>query len=179
MNSQRRPPAWLAGLDARARGGQHLPRAAPALRVEGLPQPQHHVQVFGREQLGHEVELFDADAVLAGDAASQVDTLLENLVAGFEDTVHLGLVALALHAGARFLGEFAFGTNEGIQRHTRNILFDEKIGGTVHMAVGGGYPETGSTNQSSVHWDMIADLRQGGEVTVDGEPFLRDGQFVV
>ena len=81
--------------------------------------------------------------------------------------------------GARFLGEFAFGTNFDIQRFSKNILFDEKIGGTVHMAVGAGYPETGSVNTSAVHWDMICDLRQGGEVTVDGEPFMRDGQFVI
>jgi aminopeptidase len=81
--------------------------------------------------------------------------------------------------GARFLGEFAFGTNFDITRFTKNILFDEKIGGTVHMAVGLGYPETGSTNKSAIHWDMIADLRQGGIVTVDGEPFLKDGVFVV
>jgi aminopeptidase len=81
--------------------------------------------------------------------------------------------------GARFLGEFAFGTNFDIQRFSKNILFDEKIGGTVHMAVGAGYPETGSLNKSAIHWDMIADLRDGGVVTVDGEPFLRDGKFVV
>jgi aminopeptidase len=81
--------------------------------------------------------------------------------------------------GARYLGEFAFGTNFDIQQFTRNILFDEKIGGTVHMAVGAGYPETGSTNKSAIHWDMIADLRQGGQVDVDGEPFMRDGTFVV
>ncbi len=81
--------------------------------------------------------------------------------------------------GARILGEFAFGTNFGIQRFSKNILFDEKIGGTVHMAVGAGYPETGSTNRSGVHWDMICDLREGGEVDVDGAPFMRDGTFVV
>lgn len=81
--------------------------------------------------------------------------------------------------GARFLGEFAFGTNFDIQRFTKNILFDEKIGGTVHMAVGAGYPDTGSTNTSAVHWDMICDLRQGGQVDVDGEPFMRDGKFLV
>lgn len=82
-------------------------------------------------------------------------------------------------AGARYLGEFAFGTNFDITRFTKNILFDEKIGGTVHMAVGLGYPETGSRNKSAIHWDMIADLRKGGLVTVDGEPFLKDGEFVV
>jgi aminopeptidase len=81
--------------------------------------------------------------------------------------------------GARRLGEFAFGTNFDITRFTKNILFDEKIGGTVHMAVGLGYPETGSTNTSAVHWDMICDLREGGQVDVDGQPFMRDGAFVV
>ncbi len=81
--------------------------------------------------------------------------------------------------GARRLGEFAFGTNFGIQRFSKNILFDEKIGGTVHMAVGAGYPETGSLNESAVHWDMICDLRDGGEIDVDGQPFMRAGQFVI
>lgn len=81
--------------------------------------------------------------------------------------------------GARYLGEFAIGTNEGIQRFTRNILFDEKIGGTVHMALGAGYPDTGSKNKSAVHWDMICDMRSGGEIVVDGELFYKDGQFTV
>mgnify|MGYP001816549441 FL=1 len=81
--------------------------------------------------------------------------------------------------GARFLGEFAFGTNQGVQRFTKNILFDEKIGGTVHMAVGTGFPETGSLNRSAIHWDMICDLRQGGEVWVDGELFAKDGKFQI
>lgn len=80
--------------------------------------------------------------------------------------------------GARFLGEFAFGTNFGITRFTKNILLDEKIGGTVHMALGAGYPDSGSLNRSAIHWDMICDLRQGGLVTVDGIPFLQDGRFL-
>jgi aminopeptidase len=92
-----------------------------------------------------------------------------------EDYLHETLDA---DEGARFLGEFAFGTNFDVTRFTRNILFDEKIGGTVHMAIGAGYPETGNTNQSSVHWDLICDLRQGGRVDVDGEPFLVDGRYV-
>ena len=81
--------------------------------------------------------------------------------------------------GARVLGEFAIGTNFAIDRFIKNILFDEKIGGTVHMAVGAGYPESGSVNKSAVHWDMICDLRDGGSIDVDGEPFLRNGAFVV
>lgn len=89
------------------------------------------------------------------------------------------LTMLDTDEGARYLGEFAFGTNRGIQRFTKNVLFDEKIGGTVHMAVGTGYPETGSKNRSAIHWDMVCDLRQGGEVWVDGVLFVKDGQFVI
>jgi aminopeptidase len=81
--------------------------------------------------------------------------------------------------GARRLGEFAFGTNFDIQQFSKNILFDEKIGGTIHMAVGLGYPETGSVNQSAVHWDMICDLRQSGRVTVDGELFMENGTYLL
>jgi len=89
------------------------------------------------------------------------------------------LTMLDTDEGARVLGEFAFGTNQGVQRFTKNILFDEKIGGTVHMAVGAGYPETGSRNQSAIHWDMICDLRRGGEVWVDGQLFAKDGKFTI
>jgi aminopeptidase len=89
------------------------------------------------------------------------------------------LTMLDTDEGSRYLGEFAFGTNKGVQRFTKNILFDEKIGGTVHMALGLGYPETGSKNRSAIHWDMICDLRQGGEVWVDGELFVKDGKFLI
>jgi aminopeptidase len=80
--------------------------------------------------------------------------------------------------GARYLGELGIGTNYGIQRPTRNILFDEKIGGTVHLAIGQSYEVTGGKNSSSVHWDMICDLRAGGELYVDGELIQRAGKFV-
>ncbi len=80
--------------------------------------------------------------------------------------------------GARYLGEVAIGNNYGIQRFTKNTLFDEKIGGTCHLAVGSSYLETGGTNDSSVHWDMVCDLRQGGEIYADGEIIHRDGQWV-
>lgn len=82
-------------------------------------------------------------------------------------------------AGSRRLGEFAIGTNRDIQEFTGSILFDEKIGGTVHMAVGQGYAETGSVNQSLVHWDMICDMRQGGEILVDGTLFYKNGEFMI
>jgi aminopeptidase len=80
-------------------------------------------------------------------------------------------------AGSRYLGEFAIGTNDQIQRFTKNILFDEKIGGTLHVAVGAGYPETGSRNRSSVHWDFICDMRHDSEIWVDGELFYKNGKF--
>jgi aminopeptidase len=89
------------------------------------------------------------------------------------------ITTLDADAGARYLGEYAFGTNFDISRFTRQILLDEKIGGTVHMALGAGYPDSGSQNRSAIHWDMICDLRQGGRVDVDGIPFLVDGKFVV
>ncbi|UCD22667.1 MAG: aminopeptidase [Chloroflexota bacterium] len=81
--------------------------------------------------------------------------------------------------GARYIGEFAFGTNSGIQRFTKNTLFDEKIGGTIHLALGKGYPESGSKNESAMHWDMVCDLRDGGEVRVDGTLFLKDGKILI
>ena len=81
--------------------------------------------------------------------------------------------------GARYVGEFAFGTNSGIQRFTKNTLFDEKIGGTIHLALGKGFPETGSKNKSAIHWDMVCDLRDGGEVLVDGTLFLKDGKILI
>jgi len=81
--------------------------------------------------------------------------------------------------GARRLGELGIGTNYGIDRGTREVLLDEKIGGTVHMAVGRSYPESGGENESAVHTDLVCDLRLGGRLTVDGEEMQVDGQFVV
>jgi aminopeptidase len=81
--------------------------------------------------------------------------------------------------GARRLGELGIGTNYGIATGTKEILLDEKIGGTIHMAIGMSYPETGGSNSSAVHWDMVCDLREGGTITVDGIELQRDGQFQV
>ena len=89
------------------------------------------------------------------------------------------LKTLVTDEGARRVGEFAFGTSQGINRFTKQILFDEKIDGSFHMALGASYPETGGKNESAIHWDMICDMRQGGEVTVDGELIYRDGRFLI
>jgi aminopeptidase len=86
--------------------------------------------------------------------------------------------ALATDPGARFLGELGIGTNVGIDRATGSTLLDEKMAGTVHLALGRSYPETGGTNDSAVHWDLICDLRKGGRVSLDGETLIEDGEFV-
>ncbi len=88
------------------------------------------------------------------------------------------LKMLETDPGARYLGEFAIGTNFEINKFTGQILFDEKIGGSFHMALGAGYPETGSKNKSAIHWDMICDMRTDSEILVDGELFYKNGEFV-
>ena len=85
--------------------------------------------------------------------------------------------ALETDGGAKFLGELGIGTNFGIDRPTGTILFDEKIGGTVHLALGRSYPETGGKNASALHWDLICDLRAGGRLTADGDVLMLDGRF--
>jgi aminopeptidase len=80
--------------------------------------------------------------------------------------------------GARALGEIAVGTNYAITEYTKNTLFDEKIGGTFHAAIGSAYPETGGRNTSGLHWDMVCDLRPGGTIEVDGKVISRNGRFL-
>ncbi len=86
---------------------------------------------------------------------------------------------LASDPGASLIGEFGIGTNPHVDRFSKDILLDEKIGGTVHIALGRSYPECGGTNQSAIHWDIIKDTRREGTVFVDGEPILRDGRFLL
>lgn len=81
--------------------------------------------------------------------------------------------------GARVLGELGIGTNYGISLFTKEILLDEKIGGTVHLALGASYPESGGQNTSAIHWDMVCDLRKGGRITVDGDVLMEDGKLLV
>jgi aminopeptidase len=85
---------------------------------------------------------------------------------------------LDMDEGARYLGEVAFGLNDEIQSGTRDTLFDEKIGGTCHVALGMAFPEAGGSNLSGLHWDMVCDLRSGGEVHADGDVIFRDGRFL-
>lgn len=81
--------------------------------------------------------------------------------------------------GAKRFGEVAVGTNMGIQKFTKNMLFDEKMGGTIHMAVGATYPETGGKNESSIHWDLLADMKTDSEITADCEVIYQNGEFII
>jgi aminopeptidase len=123
---------------------------------------------------------FSYPAIVAGREISGVELVFEDgkvVSASAEKNEEFLLSALESDEGARYLGEFAIGTNYGIDRFTKNILYDEKIGGTIHMALGSGYPETGSKNKSSIHWDMICDMRNGGKIFADGELFYDTGDF--
>jgi aminopeptidase len=125
---------------------------------------------------------FTYPSIVQGRAVEGIELTFEQgkvVEASAQKNENLLFTQLDADAGSRYLGEFAIGTNFGIDKFTGQILFDEKIGGTVHMAVGLGYPDTGSKNKSSVHWDMICDMRQDSTIQVDGELFYKNGQFMV
>jgi aminopeptidase len=117
---------------------------------------------LGREVTGARL-VFSAGRVVEASAESGQDFLL---------------ATLDIDKGARVLGELGIGCNPGIDRYMKNTLFDEKIAGTVHLAVGNSYTSSGGTNKSAVHWDMVKDLRSGGELHLDGEVVQRDGSWV-
>jgi aminopeptidase len=131
--------------------------------VEGEVSFHLPAMIGGREVTGVRFK-FDGGKVVDASAERNEDYLIKLL-----DT----------DDGARRLGELGIGTNYGIDRGTRDVLLDEKIGGTVHMAVGASYPESGGANESAVHTDLVCDLRQGGRIEVDGELFQEDGAFKV
>ena len=119
--------------------------------------------IYGGREV-NDIELWFEDGKVVKEKASKGQELLTALL----DT----------DDGSRFLGELGIGTNYGIQRFTKNMLFDEKIGGTIHLAVGAGFPEAGSKNESGVHWDMLCNMAES-EIMVDGELFYKDGQIVI
>ena len=131
--------------------------------VNGWVQYTYPAIRLGREVDGIRLEFKDGKVVKA--------TADKN-----EDYLHK---MLDQDAGARFLGELGIGTNYSIDRFTKSILYDEKMGGTIHLALGASYPETGGKNQSALHWDMICDMRQDSEIRVDGELFYKNGEFQV
>lgn len=124
---------------------------------------------------------FKYPGIFAGQEVEDIQLWFENgRVVKEQATRNQGLLTSLLNtdAGARVLGEWGIGTNYGITRFSKNMLFDEKMGGTIHLAVGHGYPETGSKNESGLHWDMLCDMADS-EIRVDGELFYKNGKFVV
>lgn len=124
---------------------------------------------------------FGIPVAVAGHEVSGVRLRFQNgkvVEAGAEKGEAYLNTMLDADAGARYLGELGIGTNYGIPRATKNILFDEKLGGTIHLAVGRSYEQTGGKNDSSVHWDLICDLREGGEMRADGELIEQNGKFL-
>ncbi|MDE2949908.1 MAG: aminopeptidase [Chloroflexota bacterium] len=120
--------------------------------------------VLGGQQ-AHDIRLAWEDGRLSHASASTNEDFLRRI--------------LETDAGASRLGEFAFGMNPYVNRFCKDILIDEKIGGTIHLALGRAYPECGGVNQSSIHWDLVKDLRQSGSVFVDGVPVLADGKMLI
>jgi aminopeptidase len=119
--------------------------------------------IYGGQEV-EDIELWFEDGKVVKEQASKGEELLTKM--------------LNTDEGARYLGEWGIGTNYGIQRFSKNMLFDEKLGGTIHLAVGSGYPETGSKNDSGIHWDMLCDMAES-EINVDGELMYKDGKFVI
>lgn len=117
----------------------------------------------GREVVGIRLEFKNGKVVKA--AAEKNESFLKEMI--------------KTDKGASYLGEFGIGMNYNIKRFVKNILFDEKIGGTVHFALGVGYKECGSKNKSAIHWDMIKDLRKTGEIYADGKLIYQKGKFII
>jgi aminopeptidase len=130
--------------------------------VEGTVRFSYPAGYSGRRVAGAELEFRDGEVVTA--RAQQGEAFLQEM--------------LRVDDGARRAGEFSFGLNEAISDFTGHPLFDEKIGGTVHLALGASYPESGGKVQSALHWDLVCDLRSGSEVYADGELVYRDGRFL-
>ncbi|MFZ0547926.1 MAG: aminopeptidase [Candidatus Promineifilaceae bacterium] len=124
---------------------------------------------------------FTYPAIYSGREVEGIELRFENgriVGASAKKNEEFLLSVLDTDEGARSLGEFAIGTNTGIQKFTKSILFDEKIGGSIHMAVGLAFPEANGKNESTIHWDMICDMRDGGKIWVDDELFYDSGEFV-
>lgn len=125
---------------------------------------------------------FDFPQIYRGNESQKVRLKLENgkvVEATAEKGEEFFLNMINMDEGARFVGEIAIGTNYMIQDVTGNILFDEKIGGSIHMALGASYPETGGKNVSGLHWDLIKNMKNGSEIYADDTLIYKDGKFVI
>jgi len=184
---QRRLQAWLAGRDQVVMRGANIDlrlsiqgrrfkesdgkRNFPSGEIFTGPVEDsvngwvrfRYPAIYGGREV-NDIELWFENGKVVREKASKGQDLLTSL--------------LDSDAGARYLGEWGIGTNYRIQRFTKNMLFDEKIGGTIHLALGAGYPDTGSKNESGIHWDMLCDMAES-EIVIDGELFYKNGKVVV
>jgi aminopeptidase len=181
------------GLIERLSGSKELQVKGPnidlTLSIEGRPfinadgtknMPSGEIYTSPVEDSANGWVRFTYPAVYRGREVSGVELRFEGgraVKATAEKNEDFLLGMLDMDEGSRYVGEFAIGTNKKINRFIKNILFDEKIGGTIHMAMGFGFLEAGSKNKSALHWDMICDMRDGGQIFVDGDLFYESGEF--
>ena len=193
---------WEALAERMREIGAHFD-AAGDVRIKGdgtdltfsLEGRSGHVDAIGANMPGGEVFYSPVEDSTRGTVAfseypaSYSGRAFENVRLRFEDgrvveasaSTHEDFLLKTLDTddGARVLGEFGIGCNPGIQRHTQNVLFDEKIEGTIHLALGNSFPFIGGKNVSAVHWDMVKNLRSGGTIELDGEVVQRDGSWLI
>ena len=187
--------AFQEGLIDRLKGARELRVEAPGTDVTLTVKGRTWVNSDGRRNMPsgevftgpHETSAngrirFGVPSSPAGTDVAGVDLEFEDglvVAAAAERGEDYLQRALATDEGARRIGEVGIGTNFGIDRAIGATLFDEKIGGTVHLALGRSYPETQGKNESALHWDLICDLRPGGRLSADGETVMQDGRFVL
>lgn len=155
-------PAKVDALGANMPGGEIFFSPVED-SVEGTISFSEYPACYGGHEVGGAKLRFEGGRVVEASAEADEEFLLAKLDAD---------------EGARVLGEFGVGCNPGIQEHMRNTLFDEKIEGTVHFAIGHGFAFIGGTNVSAVHWDMVKDLRHGGRIELDGKVVQKDGRWL-
>lgn len=184
---QRELIAWLAGRDQVRLKGANIDMT---LSIQGRTFkeadgkynfPDGEIFTGPVEESANGWVRFAYPAIYGGQEVADIELWFENGKVVKEKAAknqELLTALLDTDAGARFLGEWGIGTNYGIQRFTKNMLFDEKMGGTIHFAVGASYPETGGRNESGLHWDMLCDMNDA-EIAVDGDLFYKNGKTVV
>jgi aminopeptidase len=184
---QRELTRWLAGRDQVRFVGPHIDlRLSIQGRTFGeyngrLNFPDGEIATSPLESSADGWVRFSYPAIYAGQEVEDVELWFEHGKVVREKAGKGQALLTALldaDAGSRYLGEWGIGTNYQIRRFTKNMLFDEKMGGTIHLALGAGLPQAGGQNQSSIHWDMLCDMSES-EILVDGDLFYKDGKFVI
>lgn len=142
--------------------------------------PDGEIFTSPMEDSANGIVYFDMPAIYRGSEADKIRLEFKDgkvVQATAEKGEEFFLSMINQDEGARYLGEFAIGTNDRIQKITGNILFDEKIGGSIHMALGASYPETGGKNESGLHWDLIKNMKNGGQIYADDRLIYENGVF--